>query len=994
MDTSHESNTPETWIGLSLPRKEDPPLLTGAARFMDDLTPVGGIRHAAILRSPHAHAEIVSIDVTAAEKLPGVLGVVIGRDVAALSNPIANLFGLEAPYYPCAVDRVRYYGEPVAVVVAEDRYVAEDALELIVVNYRPLPPVVDPQAAAEPDAPKLHDALASNVVHQRSFSYGAPDESFAAAAHVVSVKTHYPRVTSTPMETFGVIAHFERAPDRYTVWSNFQGPFTLYPLMCSALKVPSRSLRLISPPSSGGSFGIKQAVYPFIVLMAVTSRKFGVPVKWIEDRLEHLAGSSCASDRVVEMIGAFSADGKLDAVTINQLENVGAYLRSPEPAGLYRFHATLNGPYDVRNFKVSNRAVVTNQMPTGLNRGYGGAQYCYPFERLMHRAAVELGIDPLEIRRRNLINANQFPYECVSGGLLDSGDYHAALELALKKFDYNKFEVMRSTARAEGRIFGIGIGCTIEAAGSNLAYVNLALTPDERETRLPKSGGSATSTITIDALGSVVIRIDGAPAGQGHETVVAQIVAEELGVHPDDVTVVTQLDTLRDSWSVSSGNYANRFSTTVVGAAGLATRAAAAKLKAIAAPLLGVLPENVVLRAGKAHAIGGRNIAISIRQLAAKSHWDTGGLPEGVSAGVAETKTMTQLGKDVDRQDRLRSAVTYSFQFDVAAVEVDPKTSLVKVLNYVSVHDAGRLLNPQLADGQIYGGFAHGLGAAMSERITYSDDGTLLTTTFQDYMCISAVDMPPFTIGHVTSPSPHTLYGSKGLGDGCAMLTPAVIANALDDALGIKNLVPPFSPAHVWALMSGKKAGSTTLQQERPSKSKRIGTLVTGSGTANLKASPDQIWRLLFDTGAMARLLPGCRELSETSPDHFETTIRVNVAGIGGDYKTDICVKDKVEDRSAVLECDVKGNFGFGEGTIAIALADESGLTRLTYTYEGAIGGKAASIGQRMLGGVMRLLINEFFERMKDQLEPQSASSLISRLWRRIRAVLQMLASR
>lgn len=992
--------TQESWIGQSIPRKEDPPLLTGAARYMDDLSPVEGIRYAAILRSPHGHAEILKIDVSAAQAMPGVIGVVTGEDVAGLSQPIANLFGLKMTFYPCARDRVRYYGEPVAVVVADNRYIAEDALDAIEIEYRPLQAVVDPEESAAAGAPLLHEALDGNVVHTRSFRYGEPEAIFAKATHLTSIKTRYPRVASTPIETFGVVAHFERAPDRYTVWSNFQGPFTMYPLMCAALKVPSTRLRLISPPASGGSFGIKQAIYPYIVLLAVVSRKLGVPVKWTEDRLEHLAASSCASERVVEMTGAFSRDGKLEAVAIKQLENVGAYLRPPEPAGLYRFHATLGGPYDVRHFTVENRAVVTNQMPSGLNRGYGGAQYCYPLERLMQRAAAELGIDPVDLRRRNLIPTAEFPYECVSGGLLESGDYHGALDLALKKIGIDEMRRMRAEARASGRLFGIGIACSVEAAGSNLAYVNLALTGEQRAGRLPKSGGSSTSSLTIDALGGIVVRIDGAPAGQGHETVVAQIVAEEIGVSPDDVTVVTELDTLRDSWSVSSGNYANRFSTTVVGAVGLAARAAGTKLRRIAAPLLDVEPEVVVLRNGKAYASGGKNVAVSIRSLAAKSHWDTGGLPEGVSAGISETATMTQLGKDVDEKDRLRSAVTYSFQCDIAAVEVDRQTGTVSILKYVTVHDAGRLLNPQLADGQIWGGFAHGLGAAMLERVVYGRDGTLLSTTFVDYMCPTAVEIPAFEIGHVTSPSPNTLFGAKGLGDGCSMLTPAVIANALDDALGIPDLVPPFTPDRIWSLLNGRSPERDAERRDKATSESApafedSGVVLKGEDQLDLAAPPEQVWRLLFDVEAMRRILPGCRNLTETEPDHFTATIVIDVAGIGGEYAADIRVRDKSEPRQATLVSNISGRLGFGQGSATVTLAPLDGGTRtqLAYRYEAKVGGKVAGIGHRMLGSVVRVVLGEFFGALEEQITAKP-SGFVRRASRRARLLAKAVFGR
>src|SRR5215469_11122742 len=355
------------WVGRPVERFEDPALLRGEARFIDDLAPVAALCHAAILRSPHGHAEITRIDTAAAEALPGVIGVLTGAQIASLSKPMANLVTRGIDFYPCAVGKVRYFGEPVAVVVAQSRYIAEDALDLIEASYKPVPAVVSIAAAIEEGAPVLHERLGSNLVQERTFRYGEPEAAFAAAHKVVSYEADYPRVNSTPMETYGVIAHYDPGAEGYTVWSNFQGPFALHPIMCEALRVRSDQLRLISAPSSGGSFGIKHGVFPYIVLMALASRKFGKPVKWIEDRIEHLAGSSASSGRLTKIEGAFDKRGLLLGVRLDQTENVGAYLRVPEPAGQYRSHAAINGAYQVRNFFIRNRVAVTDQVPSGLN---------------------------------------------------------------------------------------------------------------------------------------------------------------------------------------------------------------------------------------------------------------------------------------------------------------------------------------------------------------------------------------------------------------------------------------------------------------------------------------------------------------------------------------------------------------------------------------------------------------------------------------------------
>ena len=956
----------EKWIGQSLPRVEDSALLTGNGRYIDDLSPVPNIHFAAILRSPYGHARIQNIDVSAAIAIPGVLGVVTGKDVASLSQSIANLFGLPADYYPCAVDKVRYFGEPVAVAVAKDRYIAEDALDAIHVTYEQLPAVVDPETAAKIDAPKLHERLESNVVHHRRFVYGDPQAAFSKADRIVSVKTHYPRVTSMPIEGYGVIAHFERMPDRYTVWSNFQGPYVLHPIMCAALGVSGDRLRLISPPFSGGSFGIKQAIYPYIVLIALAARVLGAPVKWTEDRLEHIAGSSSASDRVVKMDGAFSSDGRLLALRVKQLENVGAYLRPPEPSALYRFHATPGGPYRLNDVEIENFAVVSNQLPTGLNRGFGGAQYCYPLERLMHRAAVELQVDPAELRRKNFIRAEEFPYECSAGGILDA-------------------------ARQNGRKVGVGIACSIESAASNLAYVTLALTAKEREKSLPKSGASAAATIRIDPLGAIVVHVDGAPNGQGHATVISQAVADQIGVDPARVRVITELDTLNGDWSVSSGNYGNRFSTVVMSAVSMAATKVADKLKAIAAAQLDVAPDDIVLKDGYATAPLRSNRSVAIRRLASQAHWDTGSLPEGISASVSEMAVLTQPGKVPDERDRLRASLTYSFQCDVVALEVDERTGSVAIEKYISVHDAGNLLNPKLADGQIWGGFAHGLGAAMSERIVYASDGTLLTSTLADYMCPTAPEIPHFEIHHQCTPSPFTVHGSKGLGDGCSMLTPAVIANALEDALGVSELVPPFTAPRVWELCNPDAAKNAI---QTPTKASKGGLQLDGKGTVLIRAKRELIWDTLFSPESMKTLLPGCRQLIETQPGVFDVTLDLRVAGIGGTYDGHVHITNAKPHESATLSAEVQGLLGFGSGTSEIQLNQVDGGTKLSYSYESTLGGRVAGVGNRVLGAVLRIMIDEFFVSLDDRLNPSKRHSKLLRILSRIYRRASSLAGR
>ena len=402
-------------LGRSIERLEDPALLTGQGRFADDLPSRPGSGHAAILRSPHAHAEISGIDASPALAMDGVDVVLTGEDVRAWSSPF--LVGVKQPmeHWCLATDRARYVGEPVVVVVARDRYLAEDALDAIRVDYRPLTVVVDPEAAVHSEASVLHPAVGSNLVHERSFRYGEPEAAFARAEHVVAVEIDHPRSAATPIECFVVDAEYASADAACDVTSNFQGPYTLQPVMARALGVPGNRLRLRSPPNSGGSFGVKQAVFPYVVAICLAARKAGRPVRWTEDRLEHLTAATSATNRRIRLEGAVSGEGELLALRYDQLEDCGAYLRAPEPATLYRMHGNLSGAYAVRHIACRNRVVLTNKTPTGLNRGFGGPQLYFALERLMQRIARELGLDPLAVIRRNLVPARAFPYHTPSG---------------------------------------------------------------------------------------------------------------------------------------------------------------------------------------------------------------------------------------------------------------------------------------------------------------------------------------------------------------------------------------------------------------------------------------------------------------------------------------------------------------------------------------------------------------------------------------------------
>lgn len=790
-----------SFVGRSLPAVERA-LLDGTARFAADTVPAAGALELALVRTNEAHAEIHSVDGTDALARPGVAAVLSGAELADHCRPLGNILTADAPFYPLAVDRVRYWGEPVAAVVADTRARAEDGADAVAVDVTSLSVVVDPVEAAVPGAQTLHRYLDTNVVHDRSFTYGEPDEVFANAAHVVRYEALFPRSSAFPLEPFVACAEYDPDLDRTTLWANYGGPLALHAVVAGALGVGLDRLRLVVPDRIGGNFGLKQALYPSLVLVAVLARVLGRPIRWVEGRNEHLVSSSAGSQRVTSMDGAFNADGRLLAVRIDQLENTGAYVRTPEPAGLYRMHGTLTGPYDVQHLAVRNRVVLTNQMPSGLNRGFGAPAFFHALESMMDVAAAELDLDRAELRRRNLVRA--FPYLCPSGSTLDSGDYQAVLDRALDLAGYPDAMTLAAESRAAGRPMGVGLGCSVESAGNNLGYMNLAGDPELAATRSPKSGAGAIATVTIDPFGAVSVQLDSPDCGQGYRTVAAQVVADELGLEPGQVRVRTALDTATDGWTLTSGNYANRFSTAVASAAARAARQAGGKLRALAGAELGVDSDRLQLAGGRVvDPASGRSLPLG--RLAGQLHWDLAGQAHGLGGPIRETGVYAPPDLATpDELGRISTSFTYSFQCDLAIVEADRATGELHVERYITVHDAGTILNPGLFEGQVRGGFAHGYGAAVREEVAYGPDGVPSARDLRAYGPMLAGDLPPLVIDHLVTPSPNTELGAKGLGDGCAILAPTVLASALADALQLPTApTPPFTAARVWRLANG-----------------------------------------------------------------------------------------------------------------------------------------------------------------------------------------------
>jgi len=775
------------YVGQPVPRVEDERLLRGKGRFVADLTPVGNIHHAAFVRSPHAHAEIGSFDASAALAMEGVLAVLGPEDFERHLKPFSVGVGGADRYLPAATRRARYVGEPIAVVVARDRYLAEDAAELVAVDYTPLLAHMDVASAP--------------AVSSRSFRYGDPEAAFASAAHRVEATFHFPRYSSTPIECYAVLADWNEAEREATVWSNFHGPFVMQPLIAASLGLAENRLRLICPADIGGGFGIKSGVYAYIPLVALASRLAGVPVRWTADRWEDLVASQAGTDRVTRAEAAVEADGTITALRLEIRDDVGAYLRPPEPATLYRCFGNLTGAYQIRHVAVDARAVVTNRPPTGLNRGFGGQQLYFALEGLVDLVARRLQLDPVEVRRRNLVPPEAMPYRTASGGLYDSGDYPALLDELLARSSYAELIARRDRLRADGRLAGIGVAVIVDPSGTNLGYIDLARTPEERSRGLGKSGCTESATLSMDPLGNVRLRIATAPEGQGHETVAAQIVADELGLPLSAVRVDAGVDTATQAWNVSSGSYSSRFAPITSSAVLRACAELRVRILAIAASVLETDPTDLELVDGGVR-VRGTDRSLPMRRVAGVAHWDPGALPEGVEPLLHVTASFSsQLARSPEPDDTVDSSICYGGVADLCLVEIDPETYQVSIRGYWTVHDSGRILNPLLADGQVMGALAHGIGGALYEELVYDGEGTPLTTSFMDYLCPTSREMPEVHIHHLHGETTFVPSGAKGIGEGNSMSAPVTIANAIADALsgrGIDVLELPVHGSRIW----------------------------------------------------------------------------------------------------------------------------------------------------------------------------------------------------
>jgi len=762
-----------TLIGRAVPRLEDARLLTGRGRFVDDLR-LGGTLHAAILRSPEARARIRRIDTSAAASLPGVT-VATATDAPELRRPMPLFVPhpeLQAAMYsPLADSVVRFVGEPVAVVVAASRYLAEDALELIDVDYEPLEAVVDTATALAPGAPLVHEALGTNLAAHLEYRIGDAGAAFAAAAAVFRKTLTIGRCSGHPMETRGLIASYEPTSGNLSVWDSTQTPHLTQRGICEMLGLSRSQVRVIAP-DVGGGFGPKGILYPEEILIPYLAMRLGRPVKWIEDRREHFLSSFQEREQVHEAEIAVSRDGLILGVRDMYRTDQGAY----SPWGIVVPMLTtiaMPGPYHVPNLHNEVNVVYTDKVPMAPYRGAGRPQAVFVMERLLEIAARGLGIDPAEMRRRNLIGPDEFPYDVGMAGrdgtsvVYDSGDYPACFDRALELIDYTGFRKDQAAALTDGRYIGVGFGSYVEATGLG-----------------PYEG----AVVRVELDGTVSVATGSASQGQSHETTFAQIVGETLGVDYRSVHVTTG-DTGAIPFGI--GTFASRSAVVAGNATAVAARRVQEQVKSIAAELLEAAADDLEFRDGNISVAGSPDRTISLAEIAMRS---TGPVPGVTMAGDIQPILEASAYFRPD-------SPTYANGTHAATVEVNPETGEVRILRYVIVHDCGRVLNPMVLEGQIVGGLAQGIGNALFEELVYDEAGQLLTTSFLDYLMPSATEMPEeLVLAHLETPSPRNPLGIKGAGEAGTIPTPAVIANAVEDALRPLGVPITRTPIHPFQL--------------------------------------------------------------------------------------------------------------------------------------------------------------------------------------------------
>ena len=781
-------------IGARIKRVEDRRLLTGEGEFTDD-RPAPGALHAAFLRSEHAHARISNIGSTAARALPDVFAICTADDFAGLVKPIRATSRMRDYHptnmYPLAKDVVRYVGEPVAVVLAKTRAMAQDARDLVEVAYEPLPPAVDPEAALLPAAPVLHPEAGSNLLLARTFARGDVKTEFGAASTRVGGRFRFRRKTPLAMENRACVAEWDRRRRALTLTMSTQVPGIIRDLLAELFDMPGHSIRVVAP-DVGGGFGGKASLYPEDIVIAALARKFCRAVRWNSDRLEDFMTTSQGFDETIHAELGLDGEGRIVALNAEVIGDVGAYSIYPWTAALepVQVISFLPGPYRVPAYRGRTRGIATNKAPMGPYRGVGRPVSTFVMERLVDMAARRLSLDPAELRRRNLVRSDEFPYRTASGIVWDHSAFVETLDTACAAIDYPRLRQQQTDARAVGRLFGIGIATYAELTGIGS---RISAAPG-----MPINTGTETATIRLDSTGGVTASFGVAGHGQGLETTLAQVVADELGAALDEIQILHG-----DSAVVAhgTGTYASRSAVLAGGAATAASRLLKERLLRAASHLLETATHDLEATGGRV-VVSGTDRSLTFREIARAVYSEMGRLPPEVREELEVTKTY----------DPVFGTATSATH--IAALEIDPETFLVKIHRYLVAEDCGRLINPMIVDGQVHGGVVQGIGAALTEEIIYDEAGQLLTASLLDYAAPRAADMPWIEPIHLQTDSPSTLGGFRGMGEGGTIGAPAAIANALADALaplGLDVFELPMTLERLFRLIkSAKPAARST----------------------------------------------------------------------------------------------------------------------------------------------------------------------------------------
>ncbi|TPJ34512.1 xanthine dehydrogenase family protein molybdopterin-binding subunit [Mesorhizobium sp. B2-8-3] len=776
-------------VGARVARKEDKRFITGGGRYVDDMV-VPGMKHAVFVRSPHAHAQIKKIDVKKAQAMPGVVGVLTGKELKA--DGIGNLIcgwmihskdGTPmkmGAWSPLAVDKVRYVGDAVVIVIADTKGQARDAAEAVEITYKELKAVVDATKAIQPGAPQVHAEAENNLIFDWELGDAkATDAAIRSAAHVTRMKIVNNRLVPNAMEPRAALGHYDKAEDHYTCWTTSQNPHVARLVMSAFYNVaPENKLRVIAP-DVGGGFGSKIYIYPEEIVCLWASKKTGVPVKWVADRTESFLSDAHGRDHVSTVEMAFDKDNRITGLKVDTIANLGAYMSlfsSCVPTYLYA--TLLSGQYNIPAIHANVRTVYTNTAPVDAYRGAGRPEATYVLERMMETAARELGVPPAELRRRNFITS--FPHQTPVIMAYDAGDYNASLDAAMKAADYAGFTKRRADAAKQGKLRGIGMSCYIEACG---------LAPSSAVGSLGAGVGLWESAeVRVNAVGTIEVLTGSHSHGQGHETTFAQLVTQRFGVPIDSVSIVHG-DT--DKVQMGMGTYGSRSGAVGMSAIVKALDKVEAKAKKIAAHLLEADEGDIVIENGEVK-VAGTDKSLPWFQVALASY-TAHNLPAGMEPGLKETAFYDP------------SNFTFPAGCYICEVEIDPETGTTEIVQFVAADDFGNIINPMIVEGQVHGGIAQGVGQALLEGAHYDSSGQLLTASYMDYTMPRAGDLPSFKVSTSNTPCPGNPLGIKGCGEAGAIGSPPAVINAITDALGVVDIAMPASPATVWATIRATK---------------------------------------------------------------------------------------------------------------------------------------------------------------------------------------------